>query len=123
MNILGTFTAPAGDSKRIDFNWRSVRIDTPIVIESEGNLTLTLKDGVGNADPDEVSGAVPYVEDGSSVPVYDGTGTAYAIVANVNKKINFKRREIGDWVSFDFDNATGADIEFTIYSSLDGPRS
>ncbi len=119
MNTLISLSIPATSTTSIDFNLRSVKNNTIIVIASTQNLTVTLKNGVGNVDPSQTdTSAIPYVSGGTSYAVFDGTGTDYSVSANVNKSIVLIRDEIGEWLRADLDNdSTSTSATVTIYGN------
>jgi hypothetical protein len=85
----------------VDFNLRSVKGNLILVVEPSASLTLTLKNGVGNNDPAQTSTTpIPYVQSatGSSVPIFESTGTSYPISAGTKEAILLVRSEIGEWL-------------------------
>lgn len=109
-----TFTLAASASAITDFNWRSITSNALIIVESSGNLTLNIKNGLGGPDSTATTAAVPYVTGGSDVPVFEYSGTDYTIIANQPKAILLDRDEIGNWLRFtSTDGGSGATVTIT----------
>ena len=71
------------DTYILDLDLRNIRTNVKLQIgklfaalEPAADITVTVYNGYGNADPNATVGAIPYVEGGSSVPNYNSAGTA-----------------------------------------------
>ena len=122
--LINSLAVAASAVKVVDINWNMVRKDNSIFIDSTSSGTLVLFDGCGGDDPTQTHGTapsqmmgLPYVLNGSSVPVYDETGSSYSIVANTTKKIVIKRNEISNWIRFQFTDG-GAGGTVNVYGDI-----